>query len=677
MSEESLTLSTLPDAARAEVDVWRKRLATVWRVKQEGGNIVAEMERAARQHSIPFPTLRAKWYAYIKQGPLGLINRAKYREKGVQSLPHLFMEFWKQLLENHQRDRSGREAHRKLMRQLVAWRGGDDTAAIPGYDSPPPNDIYTAHPRGWSLANLRRHGLSKYLKALRRQGTMAAKNFLPSVRSTRVGLDHMEMVMVDDQWHDVHINFVNERGEVINRRLMRPLSFNALDVSSGCDFAAGYKPIIWDEFTQQRKMLTEKDFFWFVIHILSETGWRADGGTTIVHEHGTANLSQALRDRIIAATDGGVRFSSGGILGEPMRKGMLFAGQPRGNFKFKSHRESWFNLFRNYCCALPANTGLNPKMSPEENYGLTKYNNMLLRAMDNMPPQRSALLMLPALNWHQFVPLANQIRELINRRIDHNLEGWEELGRIAQEVRLHQQDDRWLSLADIAKMENPQAQALALSLMDQPGYSRSRQLSPHEAFDQGRNSTGLTKLSPRLWNVIMPAEFAHTVKVNDKHEIIIRDREVSPSPLVYIAHVRTARGREEIIPAGETVRVYCNPYRPETILVCEPDDSAIGLATLMPTPSRMDTDGMLRVNGGVKALESHLQRESAARAAGIMEQRAAMRGHNQRVLGGQPVTADEIAASDAAADILASDDAPFSAATEIETQEVKCDPLAD
>jgi hypothetical protein len=486
---------------------------------------------------------------------------------------------------------------------------------------------------------------------------MAAKNLLPSIRTTRVGMEFMEMVMFDDQWHDVHVNFIGTDGVVINKKAMRPLSFNALDVATGCDFTRSYKPIIWNEAEGKREMLTEADFFWFLIHVLTEYGWREDIGTTFVIEHGTASASHAIREAIREATQGKVIFQTGGILGAPLRKGMMFEGQPRGNFKLKAHRESWFNLFRNYSSGLIGASGRNPENAPEEQYGLAKYNNMLLRAMEKLPPARAALLQHPLLNWHQYVPLAEQIAELINRRIDHDLEGWEAMGHIAHEVRLHANDDRWLGMAEIEKLDTS-AQTVALALMRQPGYGRSRNLSPREVFDMGRATAPIRKLSPRLWNIVIPNEYAYTAKVTDQHEIIIRDRLITPEPLIFTSLVKDDRGREIVIHPGEEVRVYMNPFKPQHALICEPNDSAIGIAHRMMAPSRLDTDGIMRATGTVRHLEKVLQARSTQRAQGIMNERSAMKEHNERVLTGKPVTEAEHEAATAAEEVIHFDEPP-------------------
>ena len=162
----------------------------------------------------------------------------------------------------------------------------------------------------------------------------------------------------------------------------------------------------------------------------------------------------------------------------------------------------------------------------------------------------------------------------------------------------------------------------------------------------------MSRLNPFHWNIVIPTEYAHDTRVTDKHEIIIRDRLITPEPIIYSSLVRNERGREWVIPAGEMVRVYLNPFSPDHALICEPNDARIGLAHRMTAPTRMDLDGMARVNGGIKHLESHLQRESTQRAQSVMDERTAMVNHNERVMDGEPVTEAEYQGADASRAML-------------------------
>lgn len=648
---DQLELGRMPLECRTDVEAWLQRLRIVARRIQDGERICTVMAQEARVCAIPVSTFRRQWDRLRVHGWRGLVNRAKFPVDRNVGLPPLFVKEWNKILLLHQRDTAGRQARRVLLARWRAWRGGhglpgDESAAIPGYDHAPAPEKYTGYPLGWSLQNLMRNGPSRYEKALRRQGTMAAKALLPSIRTTRVGMEVGQMYMPDDQWHDTYVNLIGREGEVINKRAMRPISFNMIDVLSGCDFTRGHRPIIWDDVSKSKKMFAPQDFFWFLIHVLSDYGWRSDIGTVIVMEHGTATVNDLIRRAITAHTEGKVTFQLGGIGGDPL-KGLFYEGQSRGNFKVKAHRESWFNLFRNYTSALLGPTGLSPEMAPEESHGLLRYNQTLLKAMKELGPKRAALLRMPILNWFDYVPIANTITECINQRSDHELEGWAEMGFIAQDVRLNTTSDHWLSLSDIHALPDPTAQQLALSLMTVEGHRRDRRLSPREVFDQGRREGEFKRLNPHFLNQVVPKDkgYFHELRVNERHEILVPDADRPGVPLCYPAMVTNYKGREETLHPGDEVRVYVNPFSPQQALICEPNDAAIGLATQMVRPMRGDADAMARNAGMVSHLEAHLNRAARHQAADLAAERAELHEHNERVIQGEPVTEAEHASA--------------------------------
>lgn len=635
-------LSELKASVRTEVQQWAGILRQVYAALALGEGKVNALRRIARESHVAVGTLTTKYYAVEAKGWQALINRAKNPLDRMDGLPLPFLTHWRGLMESHQRDTSGREARRALVRQWREWHKGDLTSAIPGYNMPPPPEKFTGVPKGWSHPNLMRHAPTRYERKIRRQGTMAAKELLPSVRTTRVGVPWWSHIVCDDQWHDTYINVPG-----INRKMTRPLSFNALELHSGCDFTRGYKPILLDD-EGKRSMLTEADFFWFILHILSEFGYRNDDiGTCFVIEHGTAGMCDALKQAFSDLTGGKVTFSTGGILGDPLMKSMIFRGQSRGNFKFKAARESWFNLFRNCMAGLPAATGRNTQMAPEESHGLSQYNSRLLKAAEKLTPERRALLAFPVLEWSKYTALADQIAELINRRGEepeiwtHELEGWEELGYLTREIRLHSGDNEWKGIREILAVEDPDMQALALRCMAKEGLSRGRRLSPREVFESHHAQTPLKKVSPFHWHLLIPNECAVECRVSEKHEIVIKDTRISPAPLVYTSEVFNQQRRRWALSTGERVRVYVNPYRPEAALVCELNDSAIGLVQLLDRPSRADLPGMAEVYGKVRSVQGILERDTKRRAAAMTEDRQEMAAHNRRVIAGKAVTPTE------------------------------------
>ena len=116
---------------------------------------------------------------------------------------------------------------------------------------------------------------------------------------------------------------------------------------------------------------------------------------------------------------------------------------------------------------------------------------------------------------------------------------------------------------------------------------------------------------------------------------------VSPTPLVYTAEVHNEKGRRWALSAGEKIRVYVNPYLTTWALICEPDDSVIGLAPLLQRAVRNDLPGWAETHGKVRSLQGLLDREPKRQAAAVAEAREEMMRHNAAVIGGQAVTPEE------------------------------------
>jgi hypothetical protein len=96
---------------------------------------------------------------------------------------------------------------------------------------------------------------------------VAASQHARKVLKTRVGLAVGEFILFDDQEYDLKVNFLGNA----QRRAMRPLGLNALDLFSACSFAYGLKPTLSHEDGAKQK-LREIDMMWFVVHVLTAFG---------------------------------------------------------------------------------------------------------------------------------------------------------------------------------------------------------------------------------------------------------------------------------------------------------------------------------------------------------------------------------------------------------------------
>jgi hypothetical protein len=659
-------LSSLDVRCRAEIERWRTLLQQVAQERGSGTPLTVALQHVARTGGVAFGTLKTKWFAFDKRGVAALVNRAKF--PGTRTgLPALFKQHVRAMHELHQRNNTGRNVFRMIVDQWRGWRAGDSTKAIPGYTTPPEPLPETGLPRGWSEGNLsrRKNGKpSRYELDLRRKGTASAKAHLPTIIRTRVGLEFGQAIQIDDQDYDVWVNL-----EGINKKAMRPAGFNAFECLSGSHFATCFKPVIFDPQSSTKERLTEEDCVWFVISWLTTHGYRADCGTTIMAEKGTAAIKAALAAGLALVTNNKVQVATGGMTGKPLMKDMGFpvtssthgermmAGQSRGNFKFKSDIEGSFALVRTLMSHLRGPTGTRLH-APEEDYALQIYNTSLLKWAEKLPEARAQLLMKPVMSWAEFSEITHWIYGQMDQRDWHQLEGWEQLGFMEQYYRPDpSQPDLTVPMSEIMAMPDPVTREGLLALMAMPNRGGLRRLSPRQVFTQHRHL--LTRLDRHTWNLAIPNEYACETTVRDNHTIVVKNRAPGGRDFTYMSRCTTPRGFSVNVPAGEKVRVYANPFCPEEALVCDARDAAIGLATLMLPTCKLDKEGALRSFASVQQMRAEMDVETKARAAATMgAQRAYMVERNRAVIDGEVITDDERDGADASRAMLDRPHAP-------------------
>lgn len=611
-TDQSLHLATLPEAIRADLYRWRRMIDEVAGV---GGRLTHAVEHVAERHGVAAKTLLRKLYAWrnSKGDWRSIVDKRLARELQASTcpaLPRAFVDHWKTVQQRYQRDTTGKAAHRALIR---AWKAGE---AMPGYATAPVADPATGLPAGWTYRNLIRHRLSKFERAASRVGRMKAATFLPKVHTTRIGIAPGQVFLVDDQDYDVQVAFLG-----INRKLSRPSGFNCLDLSSACDIFRGYKPTILNGDGTKQK-LRQVDFEWFLVGLLTTIGYREDTGTTIIGELGTAKAGADFMARVADATNGQVRWDSSGVHGEQLCG--LFKGQPRGNPRYKAARESWFNLLRNEMAALPGPTGLDRHHAPEENYGLDQYTRKLLDAASAVPVLAEKLR-LPVLRWQDFVFAADKLAELINNRHDHDLEGWENLGRVEGEWRLSDELP-WLPTAQLLALPEPQRAVAHAMVRDNPVLWKHRKLSPAEVWEPAKPE--LKRVTGALVPVLLGPDAARTASVTDDHHLVIADSEVDPEPMIFDAALTNGR----ILAQRQPVQAFLNPYIPTELQITDEAGRFLGTAPRVQRICKTDTEALQRRYGKVRKIESALLAPVAARGSAMARERIDLHRHNARVL---------------------------------------------
>jgi hypothetical protein len=409
-----------------------------------------------------------------------LLNKARARVDREHLGRFAFREFWRKLGEQNQRDWAA--AHTELVK---IWRTGFDFkgrkhTAIPGYDTWPVADEFTDLPDGWSYANLMRHVSDPYDQAAARIGRAKASEHRLQVLTTRVGLKVGQYYEFDDQ----RVRPKNS----LPKKPMRPLGFGVVDVLSDCIFQTGFKPCLWDYEEEAKRKLTEREFMWFVVAVLTGTGYRRDKiGTRLIVERGTAAIREDFAERLQATLGDYVIVERGGRMGRSAHDGQWDASS-KGNFKTKRLIEGMWRIVRDQTASLPAQVGKDRDHAPEQLDGAERYTNQIHRRADDsmLSDADRALLQFPFPPWHQWQKWALDAFHRINTTRNTISKAGNNSASFNPSGVCPQWPGNWLAPV-VRFLELPTAQqAVVQSMLDSdPSLVKTVRLCRHEVFNAG------------------------------------------------------------------------------------------------------------------------------------------------------------------------------------------------
>jgi hypothetical protein len=181
---------------------------------------------------------------------------------------------------------------------------------------------------------------------------------------------------------------------------------------------------------------------------------------------------------------------------------------------------------------LPGQVGKDRDHCPEELYGRERENERLLKAAELLGPSKRQLLRYPGLLWSQFQLLAMEIYRRINARTEHDLEGWEKSGHVANEWRL----DPSLPWMPTDQIPRPARITATIDPPAHPGQSPNSAASvafrPAGSFHRLCNP--LAKGPQLPFPDLLGPNFGVLRTVRDA-VIEITDQEIDPDPMLFNA----------------------------------------------------------------------------------------------------------------------------------------------
>lgn len=645
--EQAAAFSLLGDREQGEVNAWLDALAPV--VEGPRAGRVARIARAAQRIGVPSKTARNKFDALQREGWRGLADRrrrtscAKMADVDCANLP-AFANWLKGLAENY-----GGNVRQAWKAAVALWKSARKThGQIPGYAEIPAPGL-NGLPKGWSYPNFARIAkLTAYERSVSGVGRAAARCHAPMVVRTRVGLRPGEVYMADDLWHDVDCHLLGSQKEFV-----RAMELAVIDVYSASKIAWGLKPRVRDEASGKRVNLRGTDMRFLLAHLYCNVGY-FPGRSLLFAEHGTAAVEGRIADLLGRYSNGAIRIVEGGIQDKPAMLG-AWGGRKGGNPRLKAAIESSHRLPHFMAKWLPGQTGGDSRNNlPEDHHGRERYFTELCKAVDfalqGMDPERAKWLIneiaAPVMSYWSYARIVDEMYPIIDRRTDHELEGWEREGLLVSGFRPSLSSSGFFTYAALAQIPPDEAAAVRSVLQSNPDLNVSRRMSPAEVWNAGRRN--LKRLPPEVIPEICGRDLAVERKVRD-HAIRFDDANVERGrTFSFPAIAVDPRGLEVILREGESYNTVLNPFDPSRLFVLDARFAFIGTLSEQIVSNHADMEAAQRAMGQAAHSEAVAMLPYRMRHADKEGEEARARAHNDRLLKGLVVPPAEQAVRDRA-----------------------------
>lgn len=474
------------------------------------------------------------------------------------------------------------------------------------------------HPPGWTTRTLyRKRDSSQFRRTLSVLGRNAARKHRPLVLATRQGCYVGSHYMWDDVWHDLFVNSFAEK------QAGRPLELFSHDYYSARKMRWGIRVRTEDD-NGKAQGLTGR-----MMRMVIAATYYLDGysprGTINLAEHGTANFMESIAGVLYDASGGLITTQESGMQGKAPHAG-LYDGRRIGNPNFKASLESSNNLLHNMEAHLPGQTGPDRQRRPEQLDGLLAYNSRLLAAMQQLPPDKAALLQFPLLEINQYMQVLSEIYRFIENDAEHDLEGWIQCGHVVQEIHLL---NEWRTQQDLMTLPDGQRE-MAIALLHQGQLqTRPRKMTRAEVWHRG--ASDLVRIHGGTVCRILGPDFAAERKVR-AHQFSFEDREVGPGEHRFEGIITDSEGRQHALKDGETYLAFVNPFAANQLFVQDAKGRFLGTAQRCERGSRADVEALQRQMGRAMHVEAELIAPHAARQVKATRKKLAMHRHNAGVL---------------------------------------------
>ena len=570
------------------------------------------------------PSLYRKCQLKDGGGVLALVP-AKWRrewEKGMASNAE-FVDHWRGLVLENRRGKL-RPAWSKLIRAFCSgaeipgvgtWREMylKEHGRLPAEGEPCPWSERDP-PKGWSLRSLARLAPDKFAREAARTGMAAAKSaYGLTVRKTRVGLPCCGVVEFDDMWSEHMVILPGNREP---QRVVELAGMDRLTAHVVCYFAK----VIRERGDGTRETLVSDWVRWCFHYVLCVSGIPPEG-CILRGERGTAKASEDFLAALEAVNAwraaqrlGEIRFEGGSLQNEPLAKG-LHNGAEKGNPRHKGMIEQMHATLKNELADVAGEVGGGRGVQPEETGAMVKEAKRLTLMATAMGLDVYSVA-TPFLSWPAFSRALDEAHRRVDGRQRHNLEGWEDCGFVAGEMRMRGEAS-WRGVPPTAEMSPEEAGAVAALVRAGHAEYRERRLSPREAWEK---SKGALKPVPEYFTPqLLGPRLRVVAKLNDHMQFSYVDQNFGTRLVV----AGVAGGR--MLERGREYQLWVNPMDAGKAYVCDMQGAYIGVAKVMQSVRADATPEDLAEQLG---LRKKVLAEEARRVAPIARRR--LREANER-----------------------------------------------
>lgn len=541
------------------------------------------------------------------------------------------------------------EKFRRVWRQWLRNGGRieDRPAEMAGWESCPP-DTGHDYPAGCARRTFERlkkqQKIAKWEPAALQRGLKAITASLAHVASSRVETWPGAIYEFDDMWHNKQVLFAD-------KGIVRVAQFGVIDTHSGCFFYHALKPRV-PRADGTFEDLNEAEFRWFVAEVLmSQGGYDAERGTILRVENAKAALREDMAELLYNFTGGKIVVDRAAI----QNKTLLLGGWGEGGGGNPHHKplvERFHEIIQRKSWELAGDVGRSVEERPAQLAGMYEEQKRILAAIQGdakrapMAAYRAALLRNPFPDFHlHFAPFVQDVYQWINEATEHEMEGWldpklnyvEQLYRFATSGPMA----HWFGEEEYERLnEAQQAELAARIAADWRGHTWRRKLSRGRVWRRGKER--LTCIRPELACAMIARDFEDGLQEGQSLERTAAwGARFAAGGHWYESRIETPGG--EIIELSHAEKYQVIPFG-DRAFIRDLDGRYQGVAALICPVNPLDREQVERAMGHkatrVADQLAPLREDHAEEARAIVE----LKGHNRKVIAGEPVTKAERAA---------------------------------